>query len=155
MVQYQWFEIKFNPLGGLTNKKLNKGNYNYNSFLIYVYIYIFQYHSFIKEFYQSYYTQTLPPKKFMTIANINAINSNMKELGKPIKTKKNGPLSFHTQQKVETFYYLEQEIQSDRKVIWNTAAPIALQVTTVLTNHCHQQWPSCSLRCFRVRQPNH
>ena len=46
----------------------------------------------------------------MTIANINAINSNMKELGKPIKTKKNSPLSFHTQQKVETFYYLEQEI---------------------------------------------
>ena len=61
MVQYQWFEIKFNLLGGLTNKNLNKGNYSYNSFLIY--IYIFQYHSFNKEFYQSYYTQTLPPKK--------------------------------------------------------------------------------------------
>ena len=27
MVQYQWFEIKFNLLGGLTNKNENKGTY--------------------------------------------------------------------------------------------------------------------------------
>ena len=49
VIQYQWFEIKFNLLGGLTKKILN--------------IYL--------KFYQSCYTQTLPPKKFMTIAKIN------------------------------------------------------------------------------------
>ena len=27
MVQYQWFEIKFNLLGGLINKNQNKGTY--------------------------------------------------------------------------------------------------------------------------------
>ena len=35
---------------------------------------------------------------------------------------------------METFCYLEQEVESDRRVIWNTAAPIASQVTTFLIN---------------------
>ena len=63
MVQYQWFEIKFNLLGRLTNKNLNKGNYSYTFLIyIYIYIYIFQFHSFIEEFYQLYYIKPSPQK---------------------------------------------------------------------------------------------
>ena len=89
MVQYQWFEIKFNLLGGLTKKYLNKGNYKYNSFLIYIYIfYIFQFTPLLSNFISHVIHKPFPQTKFMTIANINAKKSNMKELGKPIKTKK-------------------------------------------------------------------
>ena len=88
MVQYQWFEIKFNLLGGLTNKNLNKGNYSYNSFLIY--IYSSTTHS-LRNFINHIIHKPSPQKKFMTIANINAINSNIKELGKPKKKKKKQP----------------------------------------------------------------
>ena len=78
MVQYQWFEIKFNLLGGLTNKNLNKGNYSYNSFLIYIYIYIFyifQFTPLLSNFISHVIHKPFPQTKFMTIANINAINS--------------------------------------------------------------------------------
>ena len=80
---------------------------------------VYQYHSFTEEFYQSYYTQHTPPpqKKKKSIAKI-----------------KNSPQSLYTQEKVETFYYLEREVESDRRVIWNTAAPITSQVTTFLNN---------------------
>ena len=72
---------------------------------------MYQYHFFIEEFYQSCYKliEKPPPIKFLNIAKINAINSNMKESENP-KNKiiiieiKNCPL-FSFLSKGGNFYY--------------------------------------------------